>query len=137
MQRSASSFTLQSASVRQAHWFTPLTHWPLALQMSPLVHKLPSSQAKNVGPWVQPTFALQLSLVQTFLSSQSTGLVPTQAPPKHVELPVQTVPSSQGAPWALAVLTHNPLFGWQILSLHVSVAAQMTVLLGLGTQLPP
>ena len=73
----------------------PLQERPL--QVSPVVHALPSSHAKPLSPvgtcW-QPLPLSQLSLVQAFPSSQVLG-TPAHTPLTHASLPVQASPSSQ------------------------------------------
>jgi MFS superfamily sulfate permease-like transporter len=55
---------------------------PMA-QKSPAVHALPSSHAFALFLKTQPMAGLQLSVVQTLLSSQVTG-APTHDPFEHV-----------------------------------------------------
>ncbi len=71
---------------------TPL-HAPPA-HASLVVHALPSSQVTVLAPCRQPLFGSQLSLVQTFASSQPTAL-PTQLPAAQVSAWLQALPSSQ------------------------------------------
>jgi hypothetical protein len=66
-------------------------------QASPVVQALPSSQAVVLFAWVQPVAGLQASSVQTLPSSQFGGGPPAQAPPLHVSLVVQALPSLHGA----------------------------------------
>ena len=72
----------QSLSMLQIpQMFLPAVHDP-ATQVSPLVHLLPSSQALLLGTNEQPLTGLQLSSVQTLLSSHTIG-VPPQTPVVH------------------------------------------------------
>src|SRR5207249_861779 len=61
--------------------------------------------------WVQPVAGLQLSVVQTFPSSQFGGGPPTHVPPLQVSFVVQALPSLHGAVlfvWVQAVPRHPP-----------------------------
>ena len=69
LQKLPSSWLAQSAVTLQPHWLAPLTHTP-ALQTSPTVQPLPSSQLVVLLVCVQPAVALHASLVQRLLSSQ-------------------------------------------------------------------
>ncbi len=112
----------------------------LAAQTSPTVQTLPSSHGAELAECTQPLIALQLSVVQTFLSSQSTAkpathLLATQASPlvhrllsvQTAELAVLTQPFAisqlslvQGLPSSQATL----LPGWQLPPAHVSPTVQ-------------
>jgi hypothetical protein len=72
----------------------PPTQVP-ALQLSPVVQALPSSQAPATLTLKQPPPRSQLSSVQTLPSSQSGGAPPAQAPALQVSTVVQALPSSQ------------------------------------------
>ena len=72
---------------------------PVALQTppahtSPVLQALPSSQGAVLAAETQPLVASQLSVVQAFLSSQ-TSAAPLQVPPTHASFWVQTEPSLQ------------------------------------------
>ena len=71
-------------------WQLPPAH------TSPLVQGCPSSQRLVLLAWAQPVAGTQLSVVQTFPSSQLTGGPLTQAPPEHVSFAVHASPSLQG-----------------------------------------
>src|SRR5439155_513788 len=69
-------------------------------------------------------------------AEQTTGLAPTQAPPWQVSVRVQTVPSLQAVPLALAGLEQVPVMGLQLpAAWHWSEAAQTTG--SEPTQAPP
>lgn len=72
----------------------PATQVP-PLQLSPLVHRLPSSQAPSAGAVVQvPVAESQLSVVQGLLSSQLLPAPATQTAPRQASPSVQTSPSA-------------------------------------------
>ncbi len=58
----------------------PLEHAPW-LQLSPVVHALPSSHTAELGAWAHPVAALQLSSVHGFPSLHAGAAPPTQEPP--------------------------------------------------------
>jgi hypothetical protein len=72
----------------------PPTQAP-ALQLSPVVQALPSSQVPETLTLKQPPSRSQLSSVQVLPSSQSSGAPPAQAPALQVSAVVQALPSSQ------------------------------------------
>ncbi len=82
-------------------------------QVSPLVQALPSLQPPGPGTAWQPDLPSQLSIVQAFPSSQ-TIFWPTHSPPVHVSFWLQTLPSSQGLPSAIWLLTQVPVVGLQL-----------------------
>jgi hypothetical protein len=107
----SSVHTLPSAQGNAAPgWHT------LLAQLSPTVHRLPSSQEPETAAKLQPVVGLQLSAVQGLLSLQLTG-VPTQPPPLQVSLLVHAEASLQ-----VAVLAVN----WQPL-----LVSQLSVVQGL------
>jgi hypothetical protein len=63
-------------------------------QVSPVVHGLPSSHAFVLFVKTQPVAGLQLSVVQTLLSLQTTGVPGLQTPPPQTSPAVQALPSS-------------------------------------------
>ena len=81
---------------------------------------------------VHPLAGMQLSLVQTLLSSQLGAAPPTQLPPPHVSLVVQNEPSSHGAVLLLCV---QPV----PVSHASSVQTLLSLQFGAGppTQIPP
>ena len=90
--------TVQGLPSSHSVWLTPL-HSPPA-QLSPPVQALPSSQLPELASWLQPPCGppkgSQLSLVQTFPSSQLTAPPPAHLPPAHASLTVQALPSVHG-----------------------------------------
>jgi len=97
------------------------THAP-ALQVSFVVQALPSSQEAVLLVWTQPRTESQVSVVQTFESSQFGGAPPTQAPALQVSLVVQALPSSQEA--VLLVLT-QPRTESHVSSVHALPSSQL------------
>jgi len=75
-----------------------------------VVQALPSPQGAVLFVCTQPPDGLQLSSVQTLPSSQLGGAPPTQAPPLHVSLVVQALPSLHGA---LLLVWTQPVAGSQ------------------------
>ena len=111
----------------------PVPGWQLPPpQVSPDVQGLPSSQAAVLLVNTQPVAGLQVSVVHTFVSAQTTGVPGWQLPPPQVSPVVHTLPSSQAL--ALLVNTH-PVAGLHessvqgLLSLHTVPVP--------GWQLPP
>ena len=99
MQKLPSSWPAQSAVTLQPHWFAPLTHAP-ALQTSPTVQPLPSSQLVLLLVCVQPETVLQPSVVHGLLSLHAvTGLmfVPAQLPAPQTSFAVHALLSLQGS----------------------------------------
>ncbi len=78
-------------SSHTANW--PGTHAPL-LQMSPIVHELPSVQGALVATYLQPSLLSHKSDVHGLPSLQSNALPGSQWPAWHVSLTVQIVPSA-------------------------------------------
>ena len=81
-----------------SHSVLGLTEVPAQLLLahtSLTVQALPSLQATELALLTQPLLGLQLSLVQTLLSSQLTAL-PLQLPPLHPSFWLQALPSSHG-----------------------------------------
>jgi len=82
-------------------------HRPAA-QTSPVVQAFASSHGvPSAGVCVQPLAGSQVSLVQTFPSSQVTGL-PTHPPAAQTSAVVQALPSSHGVPLAATVCVQAP-----------------------------
>ena len=65
----------------------------LSLQTSVEVHEFPSSHATVLAAWMQPAAALQLSLVQTLPSLQSSAGPPTQTLAEQASDVVHALPS--------------------------------------------
>ena len=104
LQALPSSLAAQSPSWTHSQMVWLPTHLP-PLQVSPLVHELPSSQLALLGTLTQPRALSQLSAVQGLPSLQTVADLarPTQAPCLHRSGPVQASLSSQ-PPWAASVL---------------------------------
>ena len=64
-------------------------------QVSPVVQAFPSSHARVLFVNTHPVAGLQLSVVQTLASLQTTAAPAWQLPPLHVSPAVQELPSSQ------------------------------------------
>ena len=95
-----------------------------AVQVSPVVQALPSSQVPVLGVLTQPVRALHESVVQELLSLQLMAVPATQTPAAHLSLAVQALLSSQGAvllAWA------QPVLGLQESVVHRLVSSQDTV----------
>jgi hypothetical protein len=103
----------------------------LLAQVSPTVHRLPSSQEPETAAKLQPVVGLQLSAVQALLSLQLMG-VPMQLPPLQTSLLVQAEPSLQ-----VAVLAANwqPLLASQVSVVHGLLSPQTNAVP--GWQEPP
>jgi hypothetical protein len=65
-------------------------------QVSPVVQAFPSSHGLVLFTKTQPVAGLQLSLVHTLLSLQTTGVPGLHTPPPHVSPKVQAFPSLHG-----------------------------------------
>jgi hypothetical protein len=91
----------------------PPTHAPL-LQVSFVVHALPSSHGAVLFVFTQPLTGSHESSVHTLPSSQFGGNPPTHAPLPQVSLVVQASPSSHATPSAFAGLEHWPVAGSQV-----------------------
>jgi hypothetical protein len=85
------------------------THLPFA-HLSPTVQSLPSLQVSLSGRLVftQPVLGLQLSIVQSFLSSQSSTAPGMQLPLWQASPCVQTLLSVQGMLSGTGLCTHAP-----------------------------
>ena len=101
----------------------PDLHAPAA-QMSPVVHASPSLQTAVLLAWAQPVLLAQLSVVQTFLSSQLVGAGPLHAAPEQMSPVVHASPSSQAA--VLFVCT-QPLVASQLSSVQGFLSSQLMV----------
>jgi hypothetical protein len=66
-------------------------------QVSPAVQALLSEQGFVLFVYTQPVPGSHVSVVQTLLSSQTTGVPGWQEPPPHVSFAVQAFPSSHGS----------------------------------------
>ena len=92
-------------------------------QVSPLVHAFLSSQGEFAASCLQPLMASQVSKVQPFLSSQSTG-VPMQLPSVHASALVHAVPSLQEVPANFRTSLHCPLLDSHDHVAHAVLSAQ-------------
>jgi hypothetical protein len=106
------SLSLQSSAA-------PGWHVPLPLQVSAMVHMLPSSHmvpGATGSPLVHmPLLGLQPPWKQTGGGGQDGGLPGWQVPPlEQVSFRVQALPSSQEAPGVGAPTPHEPLSGSHI-----------------------
>src|SRR5205814_1219596 len=102
-----------------------------AWQVSVWVHALPSLQGAPsglAGLLQAPVAGLQVPAVWHWSEAgQTTGFVPTQARAARVAVRVQALPSSQGAPSALAGLLQAPVAGLQVPAVwHGSEAVRTT-----------
>jgi hypothetical protein len=99
---------LHEAGVQLA--VTVPAHAPDAVQVSPVVQAMPSSQGVPAGAeaWVHPVAGTHASWVQGFPSSQLCGAPPVQAPAVQV-WPVTHRFVEQGVPLATGVFTHAPI----------------------------
>ena len=102
------------------------------LQVSLVVQASPSLHGTLLLLWTHPVAGLQLSLVQTLLSSQSGAAPPRQPPPPHVSLVVQAFPSSHGA---LLLVWAQPVAGLQLSLVQTLLSLQSGG--GPPTQVPP
>ena len=101
------------------------------VQVSWVVQMLPSSQVEVLLTCTQPPVALQLSVVQTLLSSQFTLVEPAHTPPLHVSPLVQALLSSH--PLALPVCW-QPSTGSQLSLVQPFRSSQLAA--PLPTQVP-
>ncbi len=101
---------------------------------SPLVHTLPSLHTPAPGVFWQPSTGSQLSVVQGFLSSQSAGMAPRQAPALHALLWVQALPSLHAVPSSAALVAHLPLLGSQATGAQAVAPVHTTARLGSALQ---
>src|SRR5262245_6946170 len=92
------------------------------LQVSAVVHALPSSHGAVLSVWVQPVATLQVSFVHAFPSSHDGACPPMHAPPLQTSPSVQGFPSSHGL--VLGVWTH-PEDGLHVSSVHRFWSAQL------------
>jgi hypothetical protein len=110
----------------------PGTHAP-PLQLSPLLHGLPSSHGALLATLVQPVLGSQASLVHRLPSSHSSALPLVQTPPWQVSPTLQTEPSaSHGCTIAVC---WQPLCGRQVSAVHGFRSSQAAALPPL--QAPP
>ncbi len=134
LHRSPSSWPAQSPSVVQVQVFTPDSHL-LSAHLSFWVQPLPSSQARPLLLWTQPSLASQLSVVQGLPSSHSTVAVagvPLQPLAAHTSPWLHALPSSHGrllAPWTQPVLGEQLSVVHRLPSSHTTdTPAQLPVL---------
>lgn len=103
------------------HWLSVHGFWSLhcwlPLQLLP--------QLGTALFWQAPESALQLSIVQTLLSSQASG-VPTHLPVLHASPEVHGKPSEHKAPSAMPFHWHKPVAGLQASVVHALPSAQLT-----------
>ncbi len=102
------------------------------LQVSPLVHALPSSQAALLLLCIQPVLASQASSVHAFASSQLTAGPPWQTPPWQLSALVHGLPSLQ-LPAPAECL--QPEAASQLSTVHGFASSQLSA--PLPTHLPP
>jgi len=100
----------------------PPTHAPPA-HVSFVVQRLPSSQGTELFVFTQPIDGLQVSVVQTFPSLQSSAGPPWQEPPPQVSSVVQALPSSHAA---LLLTCVQPVSGLHPSSVHGFESSQST-----------
>jgi len=93
----------------------PPTQLPAA-HISPDVHAFPSSHMAVFGIFAQPVTMLHESSVQLLLSLQLSGVPALHMPPPQTSLPLQALPSLQGA--VLFAKTHMPSAGLHESSVH-------------------
>jgi hypothetical protein len=133
----------QTHAVTEALWqqgpdlLTQQEPWPAnvpahlpAAHTSFEVHLFPSLQPTVLFVYLHPEFGSQVSVVQTFLSSHTTG-VPLHAPPEHTSPVVQAVPSLHAA---VLFSYLQPVAGSQESVVQGLVSLQTT---GVVTHLPP
>jgi len=99
----------------------PPTQAPM-LQVSLVVHALPSSQGAVLGVATHPVAASQVSVVQTSPSSQLGGGPPTHTPPTQMSFVVQALPSSQAEELGLLV---QPTAGSQVSVVQTLPSSQL------------
>jgi len=99
----------------------PPTHAPMT-HASPTVQALPSSQEAVLMMCRQPAITLQTSSVQAFVSAQSGGGPPTQAPPEHASFVVHALPSLQRSAFGRWT---QPLAGTQASSVQTLASSQL------------
>ena len=104
----------------------PMPGWqPPSRHASPVVHGLSSLQAPVTAAWAQPFAGSQVSLVQTFLSSQLGAGPGTHTPPLQASPTVHSEPSLQlpaiGTCWQPNVLS-------QLSEVHTLVSSQLMAL---------
>lgn len=109
----------------------PGWHRPPA-QVSPIVQRLPSSQAPETAAKLQPLMGLQLSVVHGLLSSQFTLPVALHKPAWQPSPVLQALPSSQLA--VVGAYTQPPVES-QLSVVHGLPSLQVTA--GPPLQLPP
>jgi hypothetical protein len=81
------------------------------LHRSAVVHASLSEHGFVLGVRTQPLAGAQLSVVQGFVSAQSSGGPPVQVPPWHASSVVQASPSLQRSPSSRAGFVHIPVAG--------------------------
>ncbi len=98
----------------------------LPVQMSFVVHALPSEHTDVFGTFTQPVALLQLSSVQTLLSLQDLS-VPAQAPPWQVSPVVHGLASSHAA---VLLACKQPCTLLQVSVVHTLASSQETAVGG-------
>jgi hypothetical protein len=99
----------------------PLWHVSGPLQTFPSEHEVPFRTAVAV----HPVDGLQLSVVQTFPSLQTSGVPPAHAPAWQDSAPLQTLPSEHAVPFATGVVV-QPEVGLQPSVVHGFESLQTT-----------
>jgi hypothetical protein len=89
--------SLQLSAVPAAQ--TPAWQVSAPLHTFPSLHDVPFT----TGTFRQPATGSQLSVVQTLLSLQLSGVPAVHTPAWHVSVPLQRSPSGQGVPFVSAV----------------------------------
>src|SRR5256712_7970572 len=110
--------SLQLRPVPPVH--TPAWHVSAPLHTSPSLHEVPFASAVC---W-HPATGSQMSVVQGLLSLQSRAVPPVQVPAWHVSMPLHTLPSLHGVPFASAVFRH-PASGSQVSAVHRLLSLQL------------
>src|SRR5439155_21565879 len=99
----------------------PPTQLP-PLQVSFVVHALPSSHGAMLLVCAQPVDGLQVSSVQRLPSSQLGPAPPTHRPPLQASLVVQALPSLQGR---VLLAWRQPVVGSQLSSVQGLPSSQV------------
>ena len=99
----------------------PPAHAPL-VQVSAVVHALPSLQAAELLVWTQPVAGLHESSVQPLESLQASAGPPAHAPPLQVSDVVQASPSLHGATLSVCM---QPVPGMQESSVQGLPSSQL------------
>ncbi len=107
------------------NWQAPLLH------LSSTVQALPSSHLPALGVFRQPLpWGSQRSVVQGFLSSQSTGAPALHAPPAHPSPRGHGLASLQGVPAPAACWAHLPVPGSHADVMQAEASVHVTMVAG-------